>query len=153
MAWGRRYKTARGETVRSRFEKIILDDLDARGVVYDYEPEQLAWYDKSLKYLVCEDCKGTNVTKTRWYTPDAFVYFPKDVLPMYFVLEIKGRLTVDDRTTLEGVKRAHPELDIRVLFMRDNPIRPKSKTRYTDWARKAGFLCHVGTAVPEEWLQ
>lgn len=155
MAWARRYKTARGETVRSRFEKTVLDDLDDRGVVYDYEPFSVDWWDQSQKGLVCYDCGSRNVKKARSYTPDAEVEFLKDTTlgTAGFVLEIKGRLTVDDRTTLEGVKRAHPGLDIRLLFMRDNPIRPKSRTRYSDWARKAGFPYHVGAKVPDDWLR
>ena len=157
MAWARRYKTARGETVRSRFEKTVLDDLDDRGVAYDYEPGSYDWWDESQKGLVCFDCGSRAVKKARSYTPDAHVQYVRasSVGPIEtgFLLEIKGRLTVDDRTTLEGVKRQSPSLDLRVLFMRDNPIRPKSKTRYSDWARKAGFPYHVGAKVPEEWLK
>lgn len=152
MAWGRRYTTARGEIVRSRFEKTVLDDLDARGVAYDYEPHDVIWYDSSLRHLVCQDCQSDRVKKTRWYLPDAEVWASVDP-PRGFVLEIKGRLTSDDRKTLEGVKAAHPAIDLRVLFMRDNPIRPKSKTRYSDWARKAGFPYHVGAKVPDDWLR
>lgn len=151
MAWGRRYKTARGEIVRSRFEKTVLDDLDNRGVAYDYEPHDIIWYDGSLKYLVCQDCQSDKVLKTRWYLPDAVVW--RAGLGSEFTLEIKGRLTSDDRKTLVGVKAAHPDLDLRVLFMKDNPIRPKSKTRYTDWARKAGIPYHVGDKVPVDWLR
>ena len=51
------------------------------------------------------------------------------------------------------VKASRPELDIRFLFQADCPIKKGSKTYYSDWAKKAGFLYSIGTSVPKGWME
>lgn len=48
----------------------------------------------------------------------------------------------------------HPDLDIRLLFMRDNPIYKGSKTKYSTWCKERGIKFHVSAngEVPDEWL-
>jgi Phage endonuclease I len=78
----------------------------------------------------------------RTYTPDFAIGT--------ILIETKGRFTSADRSKMLAVKAAHLELDIRLLFMRDQPIRKGSKTRYSDWCVKHGFQYAIG-AVPPEW--
>lgn len=52
---------------------------------------------------------------------------------------------------METVKKQHPELDIRFVFQKNNPLRKGSKLRYTDWAEKYGFP-HSVNSIPEDWL-
>lgn len=89
--------------------------------------------------------------KTRSYTPDFFISGCAG-RSLNFLIECKGRFDPDDRKTLLGVRESHPTLDLRIMFQRDNFISKKSRTRYSDWATKQGFLWALGTEVPEEWL-
>ena len=68
------------------------------------------------------------------------------------VVESKGRFTGSDRTKMLNVKRDNPDEDIRFVFQRDQTLRAGSKTRYTEWAVKKGFICAVGESVPAEWI-
>ena len=78
------------------------------------------------------------------------MYTPDFVLPNGVIVECKGRLTVHDRTKHLMIKAQHPELDIRFVFQYNNPITKGSKTRYTDWAEKHGFLWAM-KYIPKEW--
>lgn len=85
----------------------------------------------------------------------------------YIMLEVKGRLTLQDRKKMVLVKEANPALDIRFIFQSDNYLtkltarqknlkaqkKPFNKDRYSDWAEKNGFLWSVGPKIPEEWLK
>lgn len=112
---------------RSGFEHQVAKDLTAKGVVFDYEK---GYYEYEVR-------------ETRKYTPDFF--FDS------FVVECKGRLTAADRKKLLLVKKAHPDLDIRLLFQYDNKITRTSKMRYSDWATKHGFSYAIGS-IPKRWL-
>jgi hypothetical protein len=52
---------------------------------------------------------------------------------------------------MEAVKEQHPELDIRIVFMRDGVLRRGSQFRASDWATKHGYVFAVGS-IPDEWL-
>jgi hypothetical protein len=69
------------------------------------------------------------------------------------IVEAKGRWTADDRKKMCFVTEQSPDLDIRILFERDNTLTksPRSKT-YTQWCAMKGIKCAVGRKVPEEWL-
>ena len=79
------------------------------------------------------------------------VYLPDFRLANGIIVECKGRLTSADRKKMKLVKMQHPDKDIRLLFQFNNKLNPRSKTRYTDWAEKNGFVCAVG-GVPDAWL-
>lgn len=87
------------------------------------------------------------VIKHKTYTPDFVITFP-DGHKRY--IEIKGYLRPDDRSKMKMVKDQHPELDIRIVFQKDNNLNAQSKTKYTQWARKLGIPCAVDT-IPTEW--
>lgn len=83
----------------------------------------------------------------RTYCPD--FYLPKQGI----YIEAKGKLDADTKAKMIAVKKAHPELDIRIVFMRgENRLTKRSKTTYMDWAQKNGFVCADGE-IPEEWLK
>jgi len=83
------------------------------------------------------------------YIPDFTVEF-KDGRIMY--IEAKGWLRSEDRSKMIAVKRANPELDIRILFQNDNKLNKNSKSRYSDWANKNGFPFALKN-IPEDWLE
>jgi hypothetical protein len=117
--------------VRSGLEESVCKDLSARGVKYEYESIRL---------------KYTRPAKEHTYTPDI-------ILSNGIILELKGRLTAEDRKKMLLVKNDHPDLDIRFIFSSSRTkINKNSKTTYGDWAAKNGFPFHDKT-VPEEWLK
>ncbi len=117
--------------VRSGLEEKICQDLSARGVKYEYESLKLRY---------------TRPASEHTYTPDI-------VLPNEVILELKGRLTVQDRQKMILVKKQHPDLDIRFVFSNSKTkINKASKTTYADWCIKNGFP-YCDKQVPEDWLK
>lgn len=115
---------------RSGFEQAVAGQLLAAEADFEYEPkeERIAYQPKVAKYL------------------------PDFVLPNGVILEVKGRFTGPDRTKHLLIQAQHPDKDIRFVFQRDNPISPGSKTKYSDWCDKHGFLyCFV--TIPREWME
>lgn len=122
-------KKTRRPVFRSQLEQRIANDLDRRGVHYQYESLTLEYQRPPSKY-----------------TPDF-------VLPNGIILEAKGHLSQDDRKKMKLVKDQHPEMDIRFIFQNaNNKIRKGSKTTYAAWADRWGFQW-AENRVPEEWLR
>ena len=121
------------EGFRSGFEKRIKDKLEVSlGTRFGYE-------DRRYSYV-----------SEHKYTPDFSIYSSTGEL--IFAIEAKGRFLTSDRSKLLAVRKANPELDLRLLFQKDQIIRKGSTTLYSDWARKHNFKYHVGEDIPEEWL-
>lgn len=118
------------EPYRSWLEADVARDLERRGVGFAYE---------SLTIIYTEPAK------VRKYTPD----FPLD---NKVIVEVKGRWTAQDRRKMGEVIEQNPDLDIRLLFAKDNPISKKSRTRYSDWCTKRNIQFAIGTTVPEAWV-
>lgn len=118
-------------TYRSRLEVTVAKQLrKIKGVDVSYES-------KYLDYVI----EGT-------YVPD---YFIRNEDGSEFFIEVKGYLDQASQKKMIAVKKAHPDLDIRLLFSSNNPIRKGAKMRYTDWADKHGFPWAIGK-VPEDWF-
>ncbi len=113
---------------RSKLEQTVANTLEKQGITYLYEAEK---YDY--------------VTRSR-YTPDFF-------LKNGVILEVKGFFAPSDRRKMIAVKEQHPELDIRLVFQRNNTLTKKSKTTYGAWAEKHGFLWCIWPHIPTDWLQ
>jgi len=97
---------------------------------FDYESDRLSYY------------------TTHYYTPDWSVTLPSG---KSFYVESKGYLDSHDRRVLRAVKSQHPDLDLRLLFQRNNALYKGSPSKYSDWAERLGFPWCVG-AIPKEWL-
>lgn len=113
---------------RSNFEDEVAQDLKDRGVAFEYERE-------GYKYLLPE----------RTYTPDFF-------LANGVIIEVKGRLTPDDRRKHIAMREQYPDLDIRFLFWTDNKLSARAKMRYSGWCERHGFE-YAFKEVPDEWTQ
>lgn len=114
---------------RSWLEADVAQDLKKRKIPFEYEARKIIFVEPAT---------------TRSYTPDL-------ELPNGVIVEIKGRWTAHDRRKMGHVIEQNPELDIRMLFDKDNTISKNSKTRYSDWCRKRGIPFAIGNKVPEEW--
>lgn len=82
------------------------------------------------------------------YNPD-FIVYSTDL--SFFVIEVKGLLDEADRRKHLAIKRQHPEIDIRFVFMDANKKIPRLKSTHAQWATKNGFLW-ADKEVPAEWL-
>lgn len=101
--------------------------MKSLGLKYKYEPVKLPYV---LERTYCPDFLIANV-----------------------YIEAKGKLDADTRAKMIAVKKAHPHLDIRIIFMRaENKLSKNSKTTYAQWAEKNGFPWADGR-IPEEWLE
>lgn len=127
----RKHKVGKkGLVVRSGFEARVIEDLTKRKIKFEYEKLK-------LKYTVPE--------KEHSYTPDLR-------LSNGMIIECKGIWTAQDRRKMVLVKEQHPELDIRMLFMRDQLLRKNAKTKYSDFCNRNGILW-AEKEIPEEWLK
>lgn len=127
---------------RSGYEQTIAENLLKAEIAFEYEPECLA-YPLPLRGSRCIKC-GSPATRTAHYTPD--FRFENGCR-----VEAKGKFTATNRTRLLAVKQAHADKRICLLFQRDNWLTKTHTQKYTDWAKKHGFECAVGTEVPQAW--
>lgn len=100
---------------------------------------------KSVKY----ETKRLPYLLEKTYIPDFLVVTKDGNREIY--IETKGYLRPADRTKMIAVKKANPDLDIRIVFAKDNTLGRGSKTRYSEWAKKHGFKYSVG-AIPKDWF-
>lgn len=93
-------------------------------------------------------------TEIRYTKPEKVCkYKPTFILGNGIILEVKERLTPSDRRRLILVKRANPELDIRIVFADPNiKLSKKGKTTCAMWAKQNGFPFAEGS-VPPAWLE
>ena len=113
---------------RSGFERTLAASLKRRNAKFEYETLKLPYFIDH-------------------------VYNPDFILPNGIIVEAKGKLTQQDRSKMIAVKKCHPNLDIRFVFMRgDNRLTAKSKITYMQWATKNGFPA-ADEEIPDEWLK
>ena len=113
--------------MRSHFERTLVNQLRKAKVRFEYES-------KKLPYVIEHN------------------YIPDFILSNGIIIEAKGKLDATTRAKMIAVKRAHPELDIRMVFMRgSNRLSKRSQTTYMQWAEKNGFPAADGV-IPNEWL-
>lgn len=92
----------------------------------------------------CNNCGGSDLHFWISYTPDWF-------LSNGIIIESKGKFDKRARDIQAAMKEQYPDVDIRMLFQRNNCINKGSKTRYTQWCDKKEIPCAVKT-IPKTWL-
>ena len=132
LAWAKKayakLKESKNIKFRSKLEENIANLLEGLGVSYQYESEKL------------------NYTIEHNYTPDF-------VLPNYTYLETKGYWDAADRRKVLAVKKANPEIDLRMVFQAPyNTISKKSKTTYAMWCEKHAIPWTSYHNIPLDWL-
>ena len=128
---------------RSKFERSIGTNLTKRGIKFLFEPFKMVYYLKK-RGAVCLDCGSKNCREKHHYTPDF-------VLPNGIVIEAKGHFTGPMRTKTREVIAANPDIELRMLFMRDQWISKKKKHKYSEWCDKNGIK-YAFVKVPQEWV-
>jgi len=115
---------------RSQFELSLARSLKEKNIPFEYETKRL-----------------TYIPDPKTYTPD--FYLPETDI----YVEAKGELSKPDRVKMILIKKQHPELDIRFVFMNArNKIYRGSKTTYADWCIRHGFDWSEKN-IPAEWLR
>lgn len=125
---------------RSNFEKSFAANLTKRGIPFTFEPFKLKYYIK--KKGKCKKCGSTDIYEVHEYTPDFQI---GDML-----IETKGKLDSKTRTKMKAVKEAHPNRDIRFIFMCDNWLTKGHKKKYSDWCEDNEYLYDF-LQLPKNW--
>lgn len=132
-----------GNEFRSGFELLVAKDLEARGVLYEYETVEIGYQSPSQRGE-CLDCGSENIVDHRIYTPDF-------LLPNGIFIETKGRFTSFDRTKMQNVIKSNPDKNVRMVFMTDNFLTKKKATRYSTWCKRNGIQ-FAFKLVPQSWI-
>ena len=113
--------------MRSRLEEQVAALLKKLDIKFEYEPDKFSYVIEAK------------------YTPDFKV---GDVY-----LETKGFFKPADRRKMLAVKKANPDLDVRLVFQAPyNKISKSSKTTYAMWPERHGFQWCSYTTIPLSWL-
>ena len=121
-------KESKNIKFRSKLEEQVASLLEGLGVSYEYESEKLSY------------------TIEHNYTPDF-------ILPNYTYLEAKGYWDSADRRKILAVKKANPQIDLRMVFQSPyNTISKKSKTTYAKWCEKHDIPWTSYHNIPLDWL-
>jgi len=134
MAWRSKSKlraNAIKHGYRSGFEHKVSDQLKENKIKFEYETTVIPYIKPETKHT---------------YTIDF-------TLPNGILIETKGRWVIEDRKKHLLIKKQHPELDIRMVFMSGKTkIRKGSKTTYGMFCDKHDILWAEKT-IPESWLK
>ena len=133
MAWRSKSKlraNAIKHGYRSGFEHKVSEQLKENKIKFEYETTVIDYIKPETKHT---------------YTIDF-------TLPNGILVETKGRWVPEDRKKHLLIKKQHPELDIRIVFMSGKTkIRKGSKTTYGMFCDKHGILWAEKT-IPESWF-
>ena len=130
---------------RSGYERSIATSLTKQGVSIRYEEDRFSFYVPETGRK-CTGCGESKIERRSSYQPDF-------KLREKAYIEAKGKLTAANRKRLEAFKRHYPDVEIYMIFQRDNWMTKNHKAKYSDWASKEGFQWAVGTDVPKGWLK
>jgi len=111
---------------RSYFEQSIANNLIEMDCSFEYEPMRIPYEIKSK-------------------------YIPDFVLPNGIIIEAKGRLLAKDARKHRAVKKRHPNLDIRFVFMSLSTRVENSRFTHQEWATKYGFR-YFEKVIPKVWI-
>jgi Phage endonuclease I len=146
----RRHSPGKGR-FRSLFEKHVADWMYDRKIIYGYETIRLPYFLRERNKVVCPNCGPVFGHSCHIYKPDF------DIPKSGAVIECKGKLTSVDRTKLLAIRKEYPELNLYLLFQRNNPVKKGGTKRYLDWAMEAGIPAAVfkgsndDDSIPSEW--
>ena len=116
---------------RSGFEHKVSDQLKENKIKFEYETTVIRYIKPETKHT---------------YTIDF-------TLPNGILVETKGRWVIEDRKKHLLIKKQHPELDIRMVFMSGKTkIRKGSPTTYGMYCDKHGIQW-AEKIIPESWLK
>lgn len=146
-------KESKGNTYgsyRSKYELEVATNLETQNIAFEYESVPIEYLQPVIKGT-CPSCGSCKVAQRRTYTPDFALKNATDNVA--FFIETKGLFTSENRRTMALVKQQHPEIDIRMLFMRNNKVHKNNPKTYGDWCNEQGIKWAVGKEAPAHWLK
>ena len=129
--------------MRSKFEAKIAKQLKAAKIKYEYEPFSLDYY-VPVPNHICLKCNSDLIIKPRKYVPDFVI---GDT-----IIEAKGIFNSQERIKARSLHIQLVKWDFRMVFMYDNWITKKHKSKYSDWCEKNGVTYAIGK-IPKEWIE
>jgi hypothetical protein len=123
-------RAIRGRKYRSRLEASVAKKAQASRISLEYEPFTVAFVQPAKK---------------RKYNPDF-------VLANGILIEVKGRLTREDRVKMILVRDQNPQLDIRFVFKEDGWLTKTKTTRYSEWCKNNNFK-YAFERIPIQWTR
>lgn len=131
MMYKNKFAAANALGKRSMFEVSETQRLDALNIPYEYEQHVVNFTRPA------ESCR----------------YLPDLVFPSGVIVELKGPFDSADRKKHLLVKKSHPDLEIRLVFMNSrNRIGTKSATTYAKWCDKNNIKW-AHQHIPIEWTR
>lgn len=124
--------TGTGVRYRSRFEQRVAMEIErATGKPVAFE-----------------------VTKVKYTVPSRVAtYTPDFTLGNGIHIEAKGLFDAADRQKHLLVKAQCPDMDVRIVFMKDQRLTKSPKSDlYSTWCLKHGIKCAIGS-IPETWYK
>jgi len=112
---------------KSGFERTLAAQLNAAQIDWKYEAQKIDY------------------TLQGEYNPD-FLLVRSGIL-----IEAKGLLDRESKRKMVAVKKQHPELDLRFVFMQNDKKIPGTKQTHGQWAERNGFP-YAEARIPESWL-
>ncbi len=120
-------KTSKKKKYRSGLERKVAEDLQKRGVDYQYEHER-------IPYVVARK------------------YLPDFQLPNGIYIEAKGFFKDEDCRKMKLLKAQYPDKEFRFLFQNKNTKVQSKRFTNAQWCEKYDFLYCEGV-VPDAWLE
>lgn len=124
----------------SKFEYEIFLAYEKEGKSARRTTEQDSLlFTRPVRNGACTECESCTVVSRHRYTPDLYVgaednrEFGGLQATSYYV-EAKGYLRAEQRSLLRSLRKARPDVDLRLIVQRDYKVT-KSLT-ITEWARK-----------------
>jgi hypothetical protein len=160
--------TTKTHVFRSKFEAAIFD----KNPFLVYEPRKYTLFVIEPRMVALRCCTLTEETVTiprfytkrrratpgydpivqkRLHTPDWEIPAEFSATGKVIVVESKGLLDEVSQDKILAFVESFPEVDYRLLFMRNNEV-PKSKVTVTQWANHHRIPFAIGTAIPTSWL-
>lgn len=149
-----RWQDTDGVIWASRFEYEVFTALKGQG--YDVRKTTSADsldYTSAIRSGRCTECYSCKVVQERSFTADIHVTQEKPGLSKrsVYYIEVKGFLRAEQRTLLRALRKARPDVDIRLVVQRD--YRVSKKHTIVSWATtylKVPVIVWNG-ALPDGW--
>lgn len=131
---------------RSKLEAKVAAALTALGFQWRYEEWQYPYFQRVIRGA-CPKCGSNEVVRLRYYTPDFQIVGKK------YVIEVKGRLTAQDRTKMISVSKDAAMPEVRFIFSRNQRVRADIDKTYGDWCDDYGFEWTTLRELTKEFLK
>lgn len=135
-----RWSAPDGTEWDSKFEYAVFLGYKEAGLDVRRTTEQDSlFYTRPVRNGACTKCDSCEVVSRHRYTPDLYAGSKDDrqrsglQAPGYYV-EAKGYLRAEQRSLLRALRKARPDVDLRLIVQRDYKVT--SKLTITEWARK-----------------